>query len=171
MVIGSVIVFTVIAIALLAPLLAPHDPYQQDLMKRLLPPFGIVVAAGSIFSALITLVDYLSFDLWRRISLIGIGAAIISGLIGTIMGVMAGYFGGRGYGSNVLNYRALINAGCACCARCSGNCWRFATGCDYSFRSLLWDRFAVVMRSSTLQVRSMIMLPQRKRSDVRYHAF
>ena len=31
-----------------------------------------------------------------RISLlIGIGAAIISGLIGTIMGVMAGYFGGR----------------------------------------------------------------------------
>ena len=56
MVIGSVIVFTVIAIALLAPLLAPHDPYQQDLMKRLLPQFGIVVAAGSIFSALITLV-------------------------------------------------------------------------------------------------------------------
>ena len=39
MVIGSVIVFTVIAIALLAPFLAPHDPYEQDLMKRLLPPF------------------------------------------------------------------------------------------------------------------------------------
>ena len=29
MIIGSVIVFAVIAIALLAPLLAPHDPYEK----------------------------------------------------------------------------------------------------------------------------------------------
>src|SRR6056300_372315 len=38
MIIGSVIVITVIAIALLAPLIAPHDPYHQDLMRRLVPP-------------------------------------------------------------------------------------------------------------------------------------
>ena len=30
MIIGSVIVVSVLLIALLAPLLAPHDPYQQD---------------------------------------------------------------------------------------------------------------------------------------------
>ena len=98
MVIGSVIVFTVIAIALLAPLLAPHDPYQQDLMKRLLPP--VWDSRGSwehIFGTDHLGRDYLSRLIYgARISLlIGIGAAIISGLIGTIMGVMAGYFGGR----------------------------------------------------------------------------
>jgi len=38
MIIGSLIVLSVILIALLAPLLAPHDPYQQDLLKRLIPP-------------------------------------------------------------------------------------------------------------------------------------
>ena len=38
MIIGSVIVVSVLLIALLAPLLAPHDPYQQDLLKRLIPP-------------------------------------------------------------------------------------------------------------------------------------
>ena len=98
MIIGSVIVFAVIAIALLAPLLAPHDPYEQDLMKRLLPPFWD--SRGSyehIFGTDHLGRDYLSRLIYgARISLlIGIGAALISGLIGTIMGVMAGYFGGR----------------------------------------------------------------------------
>ena len=85
------IVFAVIAIALLAPLLAPHDPYQQDLMKRFCPQFGIVVAAGHIFGTDHLGRDYLSRLIYgARISLlVGIGAAIISGLIGTIMGVMA----------------------------------------------------------------------------------
>ena len=98
MVIGSGIVFIVIAIALLAPLLAPHDPYEQDLMKRLLPP--VWDSRGSwehIFGTDHLGRDYLSRLIYgARISLlIGIGAALISGLIGTIMGVMAGYFGGR----------------------------------------------------------------------------
>ena len=38
MIIGSLIVISVILVSLLAPLLSPHDPYQQDLMKRLIPP-------------------------------------------------------------------------------------------------------------------------------------
>ena len=53
MIIGSVIVISVIAIALLAPLLAPHDPYHQDLMKRLCRRYGIIGAAGSTFLELI----------------------------------------------------------------------------------------------------------------------
>ena len=35
---GLILVGAVIAIALLAPLLAPHDPYAQDLTRRLVPP-------------------------------------------------------------------------------------------------------------------------------------
>ena len=98
MIIGSVIVISVIAIALLAPLLAPHDPYHQDLMKRLVPPvwdnrgtWEHILGTDHLGR------DYLSRLIYgARISLlIGIGAALISGLIGTFMGVMAGYFGGR----------------------------------------------------------------------------
>ena len=36
--IGSTIVVFVVLLALLAPLIAPHDPYQQDLLNRLKPP-------------------------------------------------------------------------------------------------------------------------------------
>jgi peptide/nickel transport system permease protein len=37
--IGLGIVALIAAIAIFAPLLAPHDPYAQDLGKRLIPPF------------------------------------------------------------------------------------------------------------------------------------
>ena len=95
MIIGSVIVITVIAIALLAPLIAPHDPYHQDLMRRLVPP--VWDSRGSWEHILGT--DHLGRDYLSRLIygarislLIGIGAAVISGIIGTFMGVMGGYF-------------------------------------------------------------------------------
>jgi peptide/nickel transport system permease protein len=159
MVIGSVIVFAVIAIALLAPLLAPHDPYQQDLMKRLLPP--VWDSRGSwehIFGTDHLGRDYLSRLIYgARISLlIGIGAAIISGLIGTIMGVMAGYFGGRvdmvvTFLITVRLSMPVVLVALAVVAIVGGSLQVVITVLGL----LLWDRFAVVMRSSTLQVRSM----------------
>ena len=96
--IGVTIVAAVILIALSAPLIAPHDPYHQDLMNRLVPP--VWDARGSwehIFGTDHLGRDYLSRLIYgARISLlIGIGAALISGLIGTFLGVAAGYFGGR----------------------------------------------------------------------------
>ena len=159
MVIGSVIVFTVIAIALLAPLLAPHDPYEQDLMKRLLPPFWD--SRGSwehIFGTDHLGRDYLSRLIYgARISLlIGIGAALISGLIGTIMGVMAGYFGGRvdmvvTFLITVRLSMPVVLVALAVVAIVGGSLQVVITVLGL----LLWDRFAVVMRSSTLQIRSM----------------
>ena len=89
MIIGSLIVISVILVALLAPLLSPHDPYQQDLMKRLIPP--VWDSRGSWEHILGT--DHLGRDYLSRLIygarislLIGIGAALISGIIGTIMG-------------------------------------------------------------------------------------
>ena len=159
MVIGSVIVFTVISIALLAPLLAPHDPYEQDLMKRLLPPFWD--SRGSwehIFGTDHLGRDYLSRLIYgARISLlIGIGAALISGLIGTIMGVMAGYFGGRvdmvvTFLITVRLSMPVVLVALAVVAIVGGSLQVVITVLGL----LLWDRFAVVMRSSTLQIRSM----------------
>ena len=159
MIIGSFIVFSVIGVALLAPLLAPHDPYEQDLMKRLVPP--VWDSRGSwehIFGTDHLGRDYLSRLIYgARISLlIGIGAALISGLIGTIMGVLAGYFGGRvdmvvTFMITVRLSMPVVLVALAVVAIVGGSLQVVITVLGL----LLWDRFAVVMRSSTLQIRSM----------------
>ena len=159
MIIGSVIVVSIILIALLAPLLAPHDPYQQDLLKRLIPP--VWDSRGSWEHILGT--DHLGRDYLSRLIygarislLIGIGAALISGIIGTIMGVMAGYFGGRvdmivTFMITVRLSMPVVLVALAVVANVGGSLQVVITVLGL----LLWDRFAVVMRSSTLQIRSM----------------
>jgi peptide/nickel transport system permease protein len=159
MIIGSVIVVLVLLIALLAPLLAPHDPYQQDLLKRLVPP--VWDSRGSWEHVLGT--DHLGRDYLSRLIygarislLIGIGAALISGIIGTIMGVMAGYFGGRvdmivTFMITVRLSMPVVLVALAVVAIVGGSLQVVIAVLGL----LLWDRFAVVMRSSTLQIRSM----------------
>ena len=159
MIIGSLIVISVILLALLAPLLSPHDPYQQDLMKRLIPP--VWDSRGSWEHILGT--DHLGRDYLSRLMygarislLIGIGAALISGIIGTIMGVMAGYFGGRvdmvvTFMVTVRLSMPVVLVALAVVAIVGGSLQVVITVLGL----LLWDRFAVVMRSSTLQIRSM----------------
>ena len=159
MIIGSVIVVSVILVALLAPLLSPHDPYQQDLMKRLIPP--VWDSRGSWEHILGT--DHLGRDYLSRLMygarislLIGIGAALISGIIGTVMGVMAGYFGGRvdmvvTFLVTVRLSMPVVLVALAVVAIVGGSLQVVITVLGL----LLWDRFAVVMRSSTLQIRSM----------------
>src|SRR5229473_2591121 len=85
-------------VVLMAPVLAPHDPYAQDLGRRLIPP--VWYQKGTWVHVLGTDNlgrDYLSRVLYgARISLlIGASAMAISGLIGTTLGLAAGYFGGR----------------------------------------------------------------------------
>jgi peptide/nickel transport system permease protein len=159
MIIGSLIVLSVLLIALLAPLIAPHDPYQQDLLKRLIPP--VWDSRGSWEHILGT--DHLGRDYLSRLIygarislLIGIGAALISGIIGTIMGVMAGYFGGRvdmivTFMITVRLSMPVVLVALAVVAIVGGS----LQGVITVLGLLLWDRFAVVMRSSTLQIRSM----------------
>ena len=159
MIIGSLIVISVILVALLSPLLSPHDPYQQDLMKRLIPP--VWDSRGSWEHILGT--DHLGRDYLSRLMygarislLIGIGAALISGIIGTIMGVMAGYFGGRvdmvvTFMVTVRLSMPVVLVALAVVAIVGGSLQVVITVLGL----LLWDRFAVVMRSSTLQIRSM----------------
>ena len=157
--IGVTIVAAVILIALSAPLIAPHDPYHQDLMNRLVPP--VWDARGSwehVFGTDHLGHDYLSRLIYgARISLlIGIGAALISGLIGTFLGVAAGYFGGRvdmvvTFLITVRLSMPVVLVALAVVAIVGGSLQVVITVLGL----LLWDRFAVVMRSSTLQIRSM----------------
>src|SRR5690242_14504140 len=96
--IGGAIMLIILLAALFAPLLTPHDPTFQDLGKRLMPP--IWDARGGWEHPLGT--DQLGRDYLARLMyggrislLIGFVTVIISGVIGTALGVAAGYFGGR----------------------------------------------------------------------------
>lgn len=83
--------------AVAAPLLAPDPPMHLDLRHRLLPPAW--EAGGSAAHPLGTDNvgrDILSRLLWgTRISLsVGVAAASLGAVVGTVLGLLAGYFGG-----------------------------------------------------------------------------
>src|SRR5262245_24847779 len=95
---GLVLLGLCVAMALLAPLLSPYDPYEQHLGQGLIPP--VWFEKGSWAHPLGTDNlgrDYLSRTLYgARISLlIGLTVMLISGVIGTALGLVAGYFGKR----------------------------------------------------------------------------
>lgn len=155
---GGGILLLIVLVALFAPLLAPHDPYAQDLVRRTVPPAWY--AKGSWLHPLGTDQlgrDYLSRLIYgARISLlIGLAVAVISGLIGTAMGLAAGYFGGRTdmVVSFLITTRLsmpVILVALATVAIVGGSLWVVILVLGL----LKWDRFAVVMRSATQQVRS-----------------
>ncbi|MCA1298752.1 ABC transporter permease [Stappia indica] len=154
---GVAVLGLLLLVAIFAPLLAPHDPYAQDLLARMQPP---VFLGGSWEHPLGT--DHLGRDYLSRLIygarislLIGGFAALISGLIGTAMGVAAGYFGGRvdmavTFLINVRLAMPVVLVALAIVAVFGGSLQVVILVLGF----LLWDRFAVVMRSSTLQVRS-----------------
>ena len=89
--VGGGILFLLLFVALCAPVLAPHDPMEQNLYARLQPPsldhpLGTDDFGRDIFSRMIY---------GSRISL-RIGAASITAalLVGTLLGLWAGYWGG-----------------------------------------------------------------------------
>jgi peptide/nickel transport system permease protein len=95
---GMLVVLVVMLAALAAPLVAPFDPLEQDIGQRLREP-GWQDAQGRVH-ALGT--DHLGRDILSRIIfgsrialLVGLAAVVISGVLGMIIGLVAGYFGGR----------------------------------------------------------------------------
>jgi len=94
---GLLIVLCVVLMALLAPTLAPHDPVKTNVAKRLLPPMW--QEKGKPEHPLGT--DNLGRDVLSRILygsqislLVGFCAVVVAGLIGVIIGLFSGYYGG-----------------------------------------------------------------------------
>jgi len=97
-VIGAILTIILILTAFFAPIFAPHDPYEQQIESRLLPPFWI--EGGLSQFPLGT--DHLGRDLLSRIMYgsrvslsVGIAAVILQVIIGVILGLLAGYCGGK----------------------------------------------------------------------------
>ena len=83
--------------AILAPLVAPHDPLAQDLMLERLPPFWLQGAEPGYFLG----TDSLGRDLLSRLIyggriafIVAFVAASAACLAGSALGLVAGYFGG-----------------------------------------------------------------------------
>jgi len=156
---GGGLLLLIIAIAILAPLLAPHDPYAQDLTRRLIPP--IWHEKGQWLYPLGTDNlgrDYFSRTIYgARISLlIGLSVVAISGAIGTAIGLCAGYFGGRidmivTFITTTRLAMPVILVALAVVAILGSS----LVVVILTLGLLKWDRFAVVMRSATQQTRAL----------------
>jgi peptide/nickel transport system permease protein len=153
---GITILVLMLLVAIFAPWLAPHDPYAQDLAKRMIPP--VWHATGSWEHPLGTDPfgrDYLSRLLYgaRIPLLIGASVAVISGFIGTTLGLAAGFFGGRvdDLVCFIITVRLalpVILVALAAVALFGGSLLIVIVVLGF----LRWDRFAVVMRATTQQV-------------------
>jgi len=95
---GLVILAMLVVSAILAPLIAPHDPYDQQLANRLLPPFW--EQRGSTDNLLGT--DRLGRDVLSRIIFgsrislaLSLTCSVLASVIGVGLGLLAGLRGGR----------------------------------------------------------------------------
>lgn len=91
-VVGLVLIILITLVAIFAPFIAPHDPLDQSVRDRLAPPSwdyplgrddkGRDILSRVIFGTRIAL-------------LVGVFSVILGGVLGTLIGVTAGYFGGK----------------------------------------------------------------------------
>ena len=92
LVIGTSLLGVIAAAAVLAPWLTPYDPVALDLETILAPP-----SSDHLLGT-----DHLGRDVWTRLLyaarldlFIGIGAVITPFVTGTLLGAVAGYYGGK----------------------------------------------------------------------------
>ena len=157
-IIGGTVVVLVLILAVFAPVIAPWDPYDQSLTNRLLPPiwhekgswshpFGTDALGRDYFSRVI---------FGARISLmIGFFAAAVSAVVGSALGMVGGYFGGKTdavvmYLINVKLALPGLLVALSLVSVFGGSL--IALICILAF--LFWDRYAVVTRSVTQQIRT-----------------
>ncbi|AWJ93108.1 ABC transporter permease (plasmid) [Azospirillum baldaniorum] len=155
---GLAVLGLILLLAVLAPFVAPDDPYRQDLMERLVPP--VWNAEGSWTHPLGT--DHLGRDYLSRLLygarvslLIGFAAALGSGVIGTTLGVCAGYF--RGRVDMVVTFLVTVRLSTPVVLVALAVVALFGGSLEVVIlvlSALLWDRFAIVMRTSTIQATS-----------------
>ena len=96
-VLGSGVLALFVLAAVFAPLFAPHDPVEQDLMLQYVPPFWDEKAEPGYPLG----TDNLGRDILSRLIhgarvalFVAVTAAAAAGLLGTVLGLLAGYVGG-----------------------------------------------------------------------------
>ncbi len=162
LIIGATILALIVLAAIFAPYLSPYSPYDQNIMSRRLPPVwnGWIWDDPQATMEHPLGTDNVGRDTWvrlvygSRISLIvGFVSVALSGFIGSVIGICAGYFGGKiDLGANFLIQTRLampvILIALAAVAAFGGS----VTMIILIAGLLLWERAAVVTRTVTQQV-------------------
>jgi peptide/nickel transport system permease protein len=95
------IFFIMVCVSFMAPVIAPHDPYDTttiDIMDSEIPPSWMEEGEERFFLG----TDNMGRDLYstmlfglRTSVIIGLGAVIFQSILGIVVGLIAGYLGGR----------------------------------------------------------------------------
>jgi dipeptide transport system permease protein len=95
--IGAALVAVLVLVAVFAPLIAPHDPVEQDLMSAQLPPAWVEggeaaypLGTDSLGRCVLSRLIYSA----RTAVAVALIAATLAALIGIALGLVAGSFGG-----------------------------------------------------------------------------
>ncbi len=98
---ASVVLLGIVASAVFAPRVAPHDPLAVNIRHRLAPPAWMAGGAAQHWLG----TDQVGRDLLSRVVyggrvslVVGVAAVAISALLGVLLGLGAGYFAGRADG-------------------------------------------------------------------------
>ncbi len=91
-VVGLVLVVFLVLVALIAPLLAPHDPIPQSTINRLADPSAEYLLGRDDYGR-----DVLSRVIYgTRVALmVGVLSVLLGGVVGTALGIIAAYFRGK----------------------------------------------------------------------------
>ncbi len=152
-----VVLAVLIVTAILAPVLATHDPNAQSLLSRLRPPIGFEgYREGYVLGT-----DELGRDLYSRMLyglrftlLIAVIGSLISMLIGSTIGIISGYLGG--WVDNVL--MALVDVQIAFPFTLMALLAVAVFGTDLTIFVIIigladWDKYARVVRGQVLAIR------------------
>jgi peptide/nickel transport system permease protein len=94
-VIGLFLVVSVILVALIAPLLAPYDPYKVDVVHKLqVPSSQHFLGTDTLGRDILSRIIYGS----RTSLMVGLFAITIAAVIGQPLGLIAAFFGGKTHG-------------------------------------------------------------------------
>lgn len=95
--IGMLILFVATFVAIFGLWLAPFDPNRQNIMMRLMEPGAEAARNGTYWLGS----DHLGRDVLSRLLygarvslLVGIASIVVGGTLGTLLGLISGYFGG-----------------------------------------------------------------------------
>jgi ABC-type dipeptide/oligopeptide/nickel transport system permease subunit len=95
---AAAVMLLIVASAVLAPVVAPHDPLAVNIKHRLAPPAWMEGGAAEHLLG----TDQIGRDLLSRVIyggrvslVIGVAAVLISASLGVLLGLCGGYFGGR----------------------------------------------------------------------------
>jgi len=95
---GALILVFIVFLALTANLISPHNPFEQDIVHKLLNPVWTAGHDAKYFLG----TDQLGRDVLSRLIygsrvtlMVAFSGTVVAGIVGVILGCISGYYGGR----------------------------------------------------------------------------